>query len=27
MIYLYLTTQGHERAYSIINDLMQTVTP
>lgn len=27
MIYLHLTTQGHERAYSIINDLMQTVTP
>jgi integrase/recombinase XerD len=27
MIYLHLTTQGHERAYGIINDLMQTVTP
>jgi site-specific recombinase XerD len=26
-IYLHLTTQGHERAYGIINDLMQPVTP
>ena len=26
MIYLHLTTQGHERAYGIINDLMQEVT-
>jgi site-specific recombinase XerD len=23
MIYLHLTTQGHERAYGIINDLMK----
>ena len=27
MIYLHLTTQGHERAYGIINELMQAVTP
>jgi site-specific recombinase XerD len=27
MIYLHLTNQGHERAYGIINDLMQAVTP
>lgn len=25
MVYLHLTTQGHERAYSIINDMMQEV--
>jgi site-specific recombinase XerD len=25
MVYLHLTTQGHERAYGIINDLMQEV--
>jgi site-specific recombinase XerD len=23
MVYLHLTTQGHERAYGIINDLMK----
>jgi site-specific recombinase XerD len=25
MVYLHLTTQGHERAYGIINDLMREV--
>ncbi|MDA3894854.1 MAG: hypothetical protein PF482_01760 [Desulfobacteraceae bacterium] len=25
MIYLHLTTQGHERAYGFINDLMNPV--
>jgi site-specific recombinase XerD len=25
MVYLHLTTQGHEHAYGIINDLMQEV--
>ncbi len=25
MVYLHLTTQGHERAYGIINDLMKAV--